>query len=74
VYQQRFYTISEVCDNSDIQDKTTRAWYAISYLLAKHSRLFIDGIFIKDCILTAVTAFGNTLTPENIPLSHDTLK
>lgn len=54
-----------------------RASYAISYLIAKHSRPFTDSIFIKECILAAMNAFGNTVTPEDINsilFSRDTLK
>jgi hypothetical protein len=77
VYQQRFDAMSEVCDNEHIQDKTIRASYAISHLIAKHSRPFTDGVFIKDCIRAAVKAFGNTVTSEdinNIALSRDTVR
>ena len=56
VYQQHFDTISNICENEDIQDKTICASYATSYLIrykkcftiVKHSRPFSDDVFLKN--------------------------
>ena len=56
--------------------KAVSASFAISLLLAKHSRPFIEGDFIKKCLIEAVKSFGNSLTlaeASSIPLSRNTV-
>ncbi|KAG5324769.1 GTD2A protein, partial [Pseudoatta argentina] len=46
------------------------------FLIAQNSKLFIEGVFVKNCIVEAVKAFGNSLTLEeamNIRLSARTI-
>ncbi|EFN87141.1 SCAN domain-containing protein 3, partial [Harpegnathos saltator] len=52
------------------------ASYKISHMIAKHSKPFTDGKFIKDCIIDAVNAFGGSLDikeASSIPLSVKTV-
>lgn len=68
--------------NSHIHSTTTStkaltASYAISNLIAKNSKPFTEGKFIKECLIAAVESFGNSLTLEeaaSIPLSDKTVK
>ncbi|XP_036139535.1 general transcription factor II-I repeat domain-containing protein 2B-like [Monomorium pharaonis] len=57
--------------------KALKASYAISNLIAKNSKPFCEGKFIKECLITAVESFGNSLTLEeaaSIPLSDKTVQ
>jgi hypothetical protein len=77
VYQQRFEAISDTSDDEEDKQPAIRASYAISHLIAKHSKPFADGDFIKECMLAAVKSFKNALTSKdinNIPLSRKTVK
>ncbi|KAG5344029.1 GTD2A protein, partial [Acromyrmex charruanus] len=50
----------------------TELFIAVSLLIAQNSKLFIEGVFVKNYIVEAVKAFGNSLTLEeamNIRLS-----
>ncbi|XP_026827608.1 general transcription factor II-I repeat domain-containing protein 2A-like [Ooceraea biroi] len=76
VYQEGCSSNSHI-DNATPSVKALTASYAISNLLAKNSKPFCDGKFIKECIITAVESFGNSLTLEeaaSIPLSDKTVK
>lgn len=73
----------EGCDsNSQLENvtpsvKALTASYAISNLIAKNSKPFCEGKFIKKCLIAAVESFGNSLTLEeaaSIPLSDKTVK
>ncbi|KYN11922.1 General transcription factor II-I repeat domain-containing protein 2B [Trachymyrmex cornetzi] len=71
VYQES--TISSFPSSSQ---KSLQASYAISLLIAQNSKPFTEGVFVKNCIVEAVKAFGNSLTLEeaiNIPLSAKTV-
>ncbi|XP_046145595.1 general transcription factor II-I repeat domain-containing protein 2B-like [Osmia bicornis bicornis] len=60
--------------NSSSQ-KSVLASYAISLLIAQNAKPFSEGVFVKNCIIEAVKAFGNSLTLEeamSIPLSSKT--
>lgn len=77
VYQQRFEAISDTSDDEEDKQRAIRASYAISHLIAKHSKPFTDGVFIKECMLAAVKSFKNALTSKdinNIPLSRNMVK
>ncbi|XP_029160323.1 general transcription factor II-I repeat domain-containing protein 2-like [Nylanderia fulva] len=56
--------------------KALAASYAISFLIAKHSKSFSDGEFIKNCLVETVKSFDGKLTVDevtSIPLSHQTV-
>lgn len=64
-------------DNATPSVKALTASYAISNLIAKNSKPFCEGKFIKECLIAAVESFGNSLTLEeaaSIPLSDKTVK
>lgn len=64
-------------DNATPSVKALTASYAISNLIAKNSKPFSEGKFIKECLIAAVESFGNSLTLEeaaSIPLSDKTVK
>lgn len=76
VYQEGCSSNSHI-DNATPSVKALRASYAISDLIAKNSKPFSEGKFIKECIIAAVEQFGNSLTREeaaSIPLSDKTVK
>lgn len=61
-------------DNNDA--KALAASYAVSFLIAKHSKSFSDGEFIKECLVETVKSFDGKLTVDeatSIPLSHQTI-
>ncbi|XP_011872403.1 PREDICTED: general transcription factor II-I repeat domain-containing protein 2A-like, partial [Vollenhovia emeryi] len=68
--------------NSDTVNATPSAnaltaSYAISNLIAKNTKPFCEGKFVKECLIAAVESFGNSLTLEeaaSIPLSDKTVK
>jgi len=75
-YQEGCSSNSHV-DNATPSEKALTASYAISNLIAKNSKPFSEGKFIKECIIAAVKSFGNSLTLEeaaSIPLSDKTVK
>lgn len=56
--------------------KAVTASYAISRLIAKNSKPFTEGEFVKECLIEAVKSFGNSLTlskASSIPLSRKTV-
>ncbi|XP_066592988.1 general transcription factor II-I repeat domain-containing protein 2B-like [Prorops nasuta] len=66
--------------NLDIAAQTSsfarKASYDISLLIAQRGKPFVDGEFIKSCLLKAVNAFGGSLTVDDvlqIPLSDKTV-
>ncbi|XP_066590714.1 general transcription factor II-I repeat domain-containing protein 2B-like [Prorops nasuta] len=66
--------------NLDIVAQTSsfarKASYDISLLIAQRGKPFVDGEFIKSCLLKAVNAFGGSLTVDDvlqIPLSDKTV-
>jgi len=64
-------------DNASFSVKALTASYAISNLIAKNSKSFSEGKFVKECLIAAVKSFGNSLTLEeaaSIPLSDKTIK
>lgn len=70
IYQDR--TISNA-NNEDA--KALAASYAISLLIAKHSKTFNDGEFLKKCLVETVKCFDNKLTvneASSIPPSNQT--
>ncbi|KYN18712.1 General transcription factor II-I repeat domain-containing protein 2B [Trachymyrmex cornetzi] len=75
VYQENSIPSSSSNDDSSSQ-KSLQASYAVSLLVAQNSKPFTEGVFVKNCIIEAVKAFGNSLTLEqamNIPLSAKTV-
>ena len=44
--------------------KSLQVSYAVSLLIAQNSKSFTEGVFVKNCIIEAVKAFGNSLTLE----------
>lgn len=76
VYQEGCSSSSYI-DNATPSVKALRASYAISNLIAKNSKPFTEGKFVKECIIAAVESFGNSLTLEeaaSIPLSDKSVK
>lgn len=75
VYAESCTAIPNVIDG--ISSKCAlAASYAISHRIAKQSKPFTEGNFIKECIIDAVKSFGNTLTLEqaaSIPLTDKTV-
>ncbi|XP_067215683.1 protein FAM200A-like [Linepithema humile] len=64
-------------DNATPSAQALAASYAISNLIAKNSKSFCEGNFIKECLIAAVKSFGNSLTLEeatSIPLTDKTIK
>ncbi|XP_011172686.3 general transcription factor II-I repeat domain-containing protein 2-like [Solenopsis invicta] len=64
-------------ENATCSVKAVTASYAISNLIAKNSKPFCEGKFIKECLIAAVESFGNSMTIEeaaSIPLSDKTVK
>ncbi|KAL6421117.1 hypothetical protein ACFW04_014112 [Cataglyphis niger] len=51
----------EINNNATSSEKAVTASYAISYLIAKHSKPFTEGEFIKECLIEGVKSFGNSL-------------
>lgn len=49
-------------------ESVTRASYAISYLLAKHSKSFVDGSLIEECVIEA----AGFVCPEEAQSFRDT--
>ncbi|XP_070169425.1 general transcription factor II-I repeat domain-containing protein 2-like [Polyergus mexicanus] len=65
-----------ISNASHDNEKAVAASYAISFLIAKHSKPFADGEFVKKCIVEAVKSFDNRLTVDeaaSIPLSIQTI-
>jgi len=56
VHQEGCSSISHI-DNT-ISSKALIASYAISNLIAKHSKSFMEGQFEKECLIAAVQSFG----------------
>ncbi|XP_066596256.1 zinc finger BED domain-containing protein 5-like [Prorops nasuta] len=56
--------------NLDIAAQTSsfahKASYDISLLIAQRGKPFVDGEFIKSCLLKAVNAFGGSLTVDDV--------
>ncbi|KYN16303.1 General transcription factor II-I repeat domain-containing protein 2A [Trachymyrmex cornetzi] len=76
VYKDGCNSSSHV-DNAIPSVKALTVLYAISNLIAKNSKPFCEGEFVKECIIAAVESFGNSLTFEeatSIPLSDKTVK
>jgi len=74
VYQERDYQDTLV---SNASQKAVAASYAISFFIAKHSRPFTEGEFIKKCIVETVKCFDNKVTCDeaaSIPLSVQTVQ
>ncbi|KYQ54041.1 General transcription factor II-I repeat domain-containing protein 2B [Trachymyrmex zeteki] len=64
-------------DNTASLTRALTASYAISHVIAKHSKPFTDGEFVKKCLIAAVQSFEGSLTLEeaaSIPLSKNTVK
>jgi len=75
VHQEGCISISQV-DNTT-SSKVFIASYAISNLIAKHSKSFTEGRFVKECLIAAVQSFGESWTLQetaSIPLSANTVK
>lgn len=75
VYQEGCSSSS--VDNTTSSLKALTASYAISNLIAKHSKPFSEGEFVKECLIAAVESFGNSMTLEeaaSIPLNRLTIK
>jgi len=69
-----YHSLISNADNDDA--KTLAASYATSFLIAKHSKSFSDGEFIKKCLIETIKCFDDKLTVEkaaSIPLSHQTI-
>lgn len=47
---------------SSTAQQALQASYAISLLIAQNSKSFAESAFVKNCIIEAVKAFGNSLT------------
>jgi len=76
IYQEGSNSSSFSDNDNTSSIKAVTASYAISLLIAKHSRPFIEGDFIKECLIEAVKSFGNSLTlaeVASIPLSKKTV-
>lgn len=76
IYQEGRSSNSDI-DNITPSVKALTASYAISNLIAKNSKSFCEGKFVKECLIAAVESFGNSLTLEeaaSIPLSDKTVK
>jgi len=72
VHQEGCSSISHV-DNI-ISSKALIASYIIFNLIAKHSKSFTEGQFVKECHIAAVQSFKESLTLQeaaNIPLSDN---
>jgi len=77
VYQESRNPIFNIGNNA-ISDatKAVTASYTISHLIAKHSKPFTDGEFVKECLIKAVKSFGDSLTlaeVTSIPLNTKTV-
>ena len=73
VYQEGCNPIFEVDNNASSSAKAVTAPYAMSRHIAKHSKPFTKGEFIKECLIEAVKSFGNLLTlseASSIPLKE----
>ena len=60
-----------------LQHKPLLPSYAIFHVIAKHSKSFTDGEFVKECLIGAVQSYGDSLTLEelaSIPLSANIVK
>lgn len=76
VYQEGCSSSSHL-DNVTPSVKALTASYAIFNLIAKNSKPYCEGKFIKECLIAAVESFGNSLTLDevaSIPLSDKTVK
>lgn len=74
IYQDTSDTLISNADHDN--EKAVAASYAISFLIAKHSKPFVEGKFVKKCLIEAVKCFDNKLTideAESIPLSTQTV-
>ncbi|XP_070170889.1 general transcription factor II-I repeat domain-containing protein 2-like [Polyergus mexicanus] len=66
----------EIDNNAVSSEKAVTASYAISHLIAKHSKPFTEGEFVKECLIEAVKSFVNSLTlaeATSIPLNKKTV-
>ncbi|XP_070171334.1 protein FAM200C-like [Polyergus mexicanus] len=78
VYEEGYSdnTNFEIDNNAVSSEKAVTASYAISHLIAKHSKPFTEGAFVKECLIEAVKSFGNSLTlaeATSIPLNKKTV-
>lgn len=77
IYQEGCSSNSHVVDNTTYSTRALTASYAISNIIAKYSKSFTEGQFVKECLIAAVQSFGDSLTLKeaaNIPLSAKTVK
>lgn len=77
IYQEGCSSNSHVVDNTTPSTRALTASYAISNIIAKYSKSFTEGQFVKECLIAAVQSFGDSLTLKeaaNIPLSAKTVK
>ncbi|XP_072753119.1 SCAN domain-containing protein 3-like [Anoplolepis gracilipes] len=72
VYQESYDPVFDI-NNASTSDatKAVTASYAISYLIAKNSKPFTDGEFVKECLIEAVKSFDSLTLAEaaSIPLN-----
>lgn len=78
VYQESrpIFNNNNLNNDGTFSKKAVTASYTISHLLAKHSKPFTKGAFIKKCLIEAVKSFGNSLSlseASSIPLSKNTV-
>lgn len=76
VYYQGHDNVKSDVDDVTLSENALVASYKISQMIAKRSKPFSDGKFIKDCIIEAVNAFGGSLNSKDassIPLSAKTV-
>lgn len=77
IYQEGSSREGSNLDNITPSVKALTASYAIANILAKNSKPFTEGKFVKECLIAAVESFGNSLTLEeaaSIPLSDKVVK
>ncbi|XP_024880519.1 general transcription factor II-I repeat domain-containing protein 2B-like [Temnothorax curvispinosus] len=75
IYQESS-SFNDNSNNANSSVKAVTASYAISLLIAQHSKPFMEGNFIKECLIEAVKSFGNSLTlaeAASIPLTKKTV-
>lgn len=67
VFQQsRDVNVESKVEDGTSSKKALTASYKISHMIAKHSKPFSEGTFIKDCMIEAVNAFGGSLNIEDV--------
>jgi len=76
VYGENCSLVLDIDNDATSSAKAVTASYSTSHLIAKNSKPFTEGEFVKECLIEAVKSFGNSLTlseASSIPLSKKTV-